>query len=147
MTEIEIQGNTYRVNKLSAFAQFHVSRKIAPILPTLVPVFVKLSQSGSLTDDLTGLAEVMQPFAEGIASMSDESSEFVISTCLSVVTRNHSNGYTPIWNRQNNVCLFEDIDLGVMMKLVARVVQESLAPFIAGLLMSQQSDRQLTQAG
>ena len=142
MLEIEIQGQTYRAGKLSAFAQFHVSRKIAPILPTLAPIFIKLSEGGHITDDLSGLAEVMTPFAEGIAAMTNEASEYVISTCLSVIQRKNAGGWSPVWNTQNSVLMFDDIDLGVMMKLVVRVVQESLGPFMSGLLMSQQADRQ-----
>lgn len=139
MTEFEINGNQYRIGKLSAFNQFHVSRKIAPILPTLIPVFVKLSKGGGLSGDLSGFAEVLEPFTEGIAAMSDEASEYVLNTCLSIVQRNNDGAWRPVWSQQHKACMFEDIDLSVMINLAIRVIRDSLEPFIRGLVTGQQT--------
>lgn len=138
MTEIDINGQKYRIGKLDAMRQFHLSRKIAPIIPTLIPVFVKLSKGGSLTDDLGGFAELLAPFAEGISTMSDEASEYVISTCMSVVSRQSGSAFASAWNKQANTTQFDDMDLAVILQLVIRVVQASLGPFIYGILTSQQ---------
>lgn len=137
MVEFELQGNTYSVGKMDAFKQFHVSRKIAPIVPTLIPIFVKLAKDKKLTDDLEAFSLLLGPFAEGIAGMSDESSEYIIATCLAVVKRKQGDTWATIWNNNGKVCMFDDMDLGVIMQLVLRVVQDSLGPFIQGLLMSQ----------
>lgn len=147
MTEFDVGGQTYRVGKLDAFRQFHVSRRIAPIIPTLVPVFVKMARDGNLTDDIAGLSEVLVPFAEGIANMSDEASEYVMANCLSVVQRKNQAGWAAVWNTQGKVCMFDDMDLGIIMQLVMKVIQDSLGPFIQGLLTSQQSGPQATPAG
>ncbi|KVE41706.1 phage tail assembly chaperone [Burkholderia sp. BDU5] len=40
-TEIELNGGRYAIGKLSAMQQFHVSRRIAPIIPPMIPVLVK----------------------------------------------------------------------------------------------------------
>ncbi|KVP77534.1 hypothetical protein WJ92_02850 [Burkholderia ubonensis] len=40
-TEIELNGARYAIGKLSAMQQFHVSRRIAPIIPPMIPVLVK----------------------------------------------------------------------------------------------------------
>ena len=143
---MEINGHEYRVGKLSAIAQFHVSRRIAPILPTLIPIFLKMSRQepenkeAGLFGDIDGLSSVLQPFADGIAAMSDQDSEHVFTSCLSVVSRQAGNSFTPIWNQQHQACLFEDIDLSVMIKLVVEVIKDSLQPFIKGLLTSQNSN-------
>lgn len=148
MTQFECGGQVYRAGKLNAFTQFHVSRRIAPIIPTLIPVFLKLSREGSLQDDLAGLAEVLQPFTDGIASMSDESSEYVIASCLSVVQRQTGNNtWASVWNQQGKTCMFDDMDLGVMIQVMMRVIQDSLGPFITGLLTSQQSGPESPQLG
>lgn len=137
MTEFELQGNQYRAGKLDAFAQLHVSRRIAPLIPTLVPVFVRV-MNGGLTKDPAGLAEIIKPFADGLAGMEDQAAEFVISTCLSVVKRKASgNNWAPVWNQSAKACMFDDIDLGVMIPLTVRVIQDSLGPFIRGMLTSQ----------
>ena len=147
MTEFDVGGQTYRVAKLDAFRQFHVSRRIAPIIPTLVPLFVKLAREGSLTNDIAGLSELLVPFAEGIANMSDEASEYLIANCLSVAQRKNGTGWAPVWNTNAKACMFDDMDLGIIMQIVMKVIQDSLGPFIQGLLTSQQSGPTAVQAG
>ncbi|NIF39547.1 hypothetical protein F3J14_01225 [Burkholderia sp. Tr-862] len=40
-TEIQLNGVRYAIGKLSAMQQFHVSRRIAPIIPPMIPVLMK----------------------------------------------------------------------------------------------------------
>lgn len=137
MMEFTIGDKNFRAGKLDAFKQLHVSRRVAPIIPTLVPVFIKLAKDGAMKD-LSGLAELFAPFAEGLAGMSDEASEYVISTCLSVVKRQAEGGnWTPVWNQGAKACMFDDMDLGDLIQICVKVIQDSLGPFIRGLLTSQ----------
>lgn len=148
-----MSGSTYRIGKLNAFQQFHLSRKVAPIIPTLIPIFIKLQSSrsatgesdahlaGPLSGDLAGMAEVMTPFAEGIANMPDDTAEFVLSTCLSAVSRKQGNAWSQVWNSSKNTCMFDDLDIGVMIKLSVRVITESLGPFLRGMLSGQSTPK------
>lgn len=135
--EFTIGEKQFRAGKLDAFKQLHVSRRIAPIIPPLIPIFVKVAKDGDLTKDIEGFAAVLEPFAEGLAGMSDADTEYVFGTCLSVVKRQVGTNWTPVWNAQANVCMFDDIDLGEMIQIVIKVVQDSLGNFINGLLTSQ----------
>ena len=155
MSEFDLGADTYRIGKLNAFQQFHLSRKVAPIIPTLMPVFLKLkgsakalaiaaaagdsdeSDGAPLSGDLEGLASLMQPFADGIANMPDETAEFILSTCLGAVQRKQGTSWFQVWNASQNVCMFDDLDLGVMIKLSLRVITESLGPFLRGMLTGQ----------
>lgn len=149
MSDFELGADTFRIGKLNAFQQFHLSRKVAPIIPTLIPLFLKLKQAPAavagtdgvaansqtpLSGDLGALAEMLQPFADGIAGMPDETAEFILSTCLGVVQRKQGVSWFPVWNASQNVCMFDDLDLGVMLKLAVRVITESLGPFLQGML-------------
>ncbi|WP_175908343.1 phage tail assembly chaperone [Burkholderia sp. BCC1640] len=40
-TEIKLNGVRYAIGKLNAMQQFHVSRRIAPIIPPMIPVLMK----------------------------------------------------------------------------------------------------------
>ncbi|MGY2438557.1 phage tail assembly chaperone [Pseudomonas sp. SDO52101_S400] len=151
MSEFELGADTFRIGKLNAFQQFHLSRKVAPMIPTLIPVFLKLRASAKtapsdgaadsalvpLSGDLGALAEMLQPFADGIAGMPDETAEFILSTCLGIVQRKQGTSWFPVWNASQNVCMFDDLDLGVMLKLAVRVITESLGPFLRGMLTGQ----------
>ena len=137
--EFSIDNKDFRAGKLDAFKQFHLSRKIAPVIPSLIPLFMQISKDNDLTKDLDLLAELLQPFADGIADLSDESSEYIMATCLSVVKMKQGETWVPIWNNSGKVCMFDDIDLGMMMRICMQVIQDSLGSFIQGLLMSQQA--------
>lgn len=137
--EIELNGQTYRIGKLNALDQFHVSRRIAPIIPTLIPVFLKLANGEGLAGNIGTVGDALKPFAEGIAEMSDEASEFVLSTCLSVVHRQTGTTWAPVWSKQAKAAMFDDLDLSVLLNLAIRVIKDSLEPFIRGLVTSQQA--------
>ena len=132
-TEIELGGHQYRIGKLTAMQQFHVTRRIAPLLPNLASIFVGL-QNESASTDFTHLAHLAQPFMQAIAAMNDSEAEQLIGLCLTAVKRQHAQGWQDVWNRKQNVCMFDDIDLGVMLPLVVRVITENLGGFINGLL-------------
>ncbi len=144
MTQTEIAGQQYRMNKLSPLSQFHVSRRIAPVLPTLIPIFVKLTKDASVSKDLIGLAELLTPFMDYLAGLSDEDGEFILNSCLAVVQREHMGNWTLVWNTQSKVCMFEDMDLGVMVMLTLQVMQDSLSKFINTVFTAQMSGEKLS---
>ena len=145
--EIDLNGNRYSIGNLSAKQQFHVSRRIAPIIPTMIPIFLQIQASGNgLTGNLEGLASILQPFADGIAGMKDEDADYVIDSCLSVVQRKQDGGWFNVIGSTKQM-MFQDIDLGVMLPLAVRVIVENLGPFIQGLLTSQAGSPAATQAG
>lgn len=137
--EFNLGEKQFRTSKLDALAQFHVSRKLAPIIPTLIPVFVKIAKDGAELSDIASYAEILAPFADGLAAMSNEDSEYVITTCMSVAKRKAagSDNWAPVWSNSARACMFDDMDLGDIIQIVLKVVQDSLGNFIRGLLMSQ----------
>jgi len=139
MKEFEINGKSYRIEKLDAFKQFHVSRRIAPILPTLIPVFLKVMKDGGVGEDLLGLVEVIKPFTEGIAAMPDEAAEYVLRTCLATSQRLNGKTWAPVWSVGANACMYDDMDISEMMQIVIKVVEDSLGSFISGFLTGQQA--------
>lgn len=142
MMEFDLHGKQYRAEKLNAFQQFHVSRKIAPLIPALLPIFLEIARNGSeaMLDEkhLDKFAPMLQNFADGLATLPDSAAEYVMSTCLAVVRRRHADNWVPIWSSSANAVMFDDInDMGTLLPIVVRVIQGSLGPFISGLLTSQ----------
>ncbi|MEN6629819.1 MAG: phage tail assembly chaperone [Sulfuricella sp.] len=138
MLEFQIGGKEYRAQKLDAFEQLHVSRKIAPLLPALIPIFVNIiKDKKSALTDLASLAELIAPFTEGLADMSNEASEYVVSTCLSAIQRKQGDNWTPVWSKSGKCSMFDDVDMSSMIPMIIKVIQDSLGPFIRGMLTSQ----------
>lgn len=148
--DIEVRGTKYRVGKLSAMKQLHVSRKIAPLVPTLLPIMLELATSKGGTQDhaadatdtgsgLLSRPQLLQPFADGLANLPDEHADYVIGECLAVVQRFQGNAWFSIWAAAAKQPTYDDIDLSVMIELSVKVIADSLGPFIAGWLTSPES--------
>lgn len=140
MTEFEVDGVEYRIGKLTAFQQLHVSRRIAPLVPPLIPVFMSMAKERQSGADVLQSPQLLQPFADGLALLSDETAEYVLNTCLAALKRKQGDNWVAIWNAGAKMAMFEDLnDMGKLIPLAMRVIQDSLGPFIAGLFTSQQT--------
>jgi hypothetical protein len=139
-TEFTFGDHQYRILKLSAMKQLHLSRKIAPLIPPLAPVLAKVSTSRDDRQGLVDMVQLMGPFAEGLAELSDEISEYVVNICMDAVQREVShNVWMRVWSADSTSQFPELNDLGNVLQLVAKVIWDALGPFIQGLLTDQPS--------
>ena len=141
MTELEIGGNTYRINSMPAMTQFHVMRKLGPVLPGIVPVLAQAAAAlpqadgqedgGAMTtvDGVAAIAMAAQPLLDGLASMADADAEYVINHCLSAVMRRDAGGKSWSAVHRDGVAMFDDIDLMASMHLVWAVLRENYTGF------------------
>ena len=141
MTELEIGGNAYRINSMPAMTQFHVMRKLGPVLPGIVPVLAQAAAAlpqadgqedgGTMTtvDGVAAIAMAARPLLDGLAAMADADAEYVINHCLSAVMRRDPGGKS--WNAvsRDGVTMFDDIDLMTSMQIVWAVLRENYTSF------------------
>lgn len=147
MLEFRINDVTYQAGKLNAFRQLHVSRKLAPVLPKLLPAFLSLSQDELDTKDLVLIAEAVAPATEVLSNMAEADVEYVIGACMSVVKRAlpGNAGWTKVWNEAANLAMYEDIDLGVMLQITWKVLGDSLGNFFSVLLTDAKSSQPVAE--
>lgn len=146
MEIIPIGGHDYTIGRLNALDQLHVSRKIAPIVPNIMPILTEVAK-GDLekviasieTDEnaelagLEPLAKALEPFMEAIAKIPEEDVNYVIYKCLSVVKRNGS-----VVCRGESI-MFDDLDMNHLLPLTVAVIRTNLGNFIQGLLTKASS--------
>jgi len=120
--EFEISGQTYRSGKLNARKQFHVARRLAPVLGGLADASAAGAESFS---------KFLQPIADAISHMSDADCDYVLDNCLAVVSRQQGTAWAPIM-ASSKAIMFDDIDVGVMLKIAAKVIQGNLGNFFPG---------------
>lgn len=131
MNEIQINGEFYIIGKLDAMRQFHVMRRIAPIMAAVGgPVFDALSSGAKPNVDML-FALAAGPFADVVAKMSNEDSEYVIMTCLSVVQKRQANGIAPLVRAGQ--LMFADLDMKTMMRLVFETLRGNMSDFFPKL--------------
>lgn len=127
MSEVEITSNTYRIGRLNAFAQFHIARRIAPLLQSLGTAVMDLPRGGAGDDDTM---KSLGPIAEALAKMSDEDCNYVLHACLSVCQRKQQGGQWARVQAPNGAGLmFEDIGLAELMQIALATIQENLSNF------------------
>lgn len=117
----EIGGQKYRIGRIDARKQFHVARRLAPLLAGL----------GSLSGKGEGFATAVAPLAEALSSMPDSDVDYVLDVCLGACQRVQPNGHAaPIMARGE--LMFEDIDMAQMVQIAIRVIQQNLGSFFPG---------------
>jgi hypothetical protein len=122
--EFELNGINYKIGKLDALSQFHIVRRLAPILSELAP-----NINGKQTNELGALTAI----AGAISKLTDADANYVIFGLLKVVSRQQPQGLGYAQVAVGESLMFEDIDMGNMMKLVWQVLTHNLSGFFAGL--------------
>ena len=149
--QITISGKNYTIGRLNALDQLHVSRKIAPIIPSLIPIISEVAKGGlskviesmESGDDvelenidlkeLDGLSSALSPLMDVIAGMSEGDTNLVIHKCLYVVIRDGA-----VLCRGESI-MFDDLDMMQILPLVVAVIRKNLGNFIQDLLMKASS--------
>ncbi|HIF6258333.1 hypothetical protein HB664_20495 [Enterobacter sp. DNB-S2] len=146
--ECNINGVEYRAAKLNVFDQLKVTRKLLPLLAGMMADFGSirslLPADGKVDsknfDELKPVFETLLPrIADELASMKEEDTNAIIHPCLSVVARKNGTVWTPVFN--SGELMFDDINLLIMLQLVARVVADSLGNFLPVSLTSATPDQ------
>jgi len=136
MAEIEIDGKQFITGRMSARQQFHVARRLAPLFAAMFPagkkVDVSAAADAAANVDLTACAEAM-------ARLSDADCDYVLDACLGVVKHREESGTLFNISAQGNTLRYDWIDMNMMLRLAASVIQDNLQGFM-GAARSASSD-------
>lgn len=127
---VEIKGATYQIGRMPPITQFHISRRLGPMLAVLGISLSQLENGAKKT--VLDFAPMLGPVMDIMSKMSNEDSEFIIFTCLAVVKRDQGEGrFAPI--TKGTAMMFDDIDMPAMLRLVVEVLRTNLGGFLQGL--------------
>lgn len=142
--EIILNGVKYSSVRLDAFKQFHIARRLAPVVLSLgmgAALMMKIkdanasptpkSKATEEQDDLAALATAGKPIADVLAAMSDADSEIVLKLCLGAVSREvgAGAGFGPVLS-PSGALQYNDLGLIQMLQLTHAVVMENLGNFM-----------------
>ncbi|WP_343724939.1 phage tail assembly chaperone [Herbaspirillum huttiense] len=122
MSEIKIGDHTYRIGRLDARKQFHVARRLAPVLAGL---------SGGAAKAGASLVAQLMPIADALSKMADEDVDYVLDSCLAVCQRAQQGGQFAAVTVPSGGLMFQDIDMAQMIQLTVAVIQGNMAGFFA----------------
>ena len=146
MLEFTVGPNHYRARKMTAFQQFHVARRLAPVISELLTTGSALAELASLDQPLkegeappgADPSKLIVPFADALSRVSDDDCNYVLGACLGMVQRQQGgNGagtvtWSSVWNERGKTIMFDDInELAPMMEIVIQVLQDNMTGFFA----------------
>lgn len=135
--DFEIGNKKFKLSKIDAFKQFHIVRRVGPILADLLPSMKgmqTLKNVDSMSDDekLTQISKLAGPIMEGLSKLSDADADLVLIGLLSSVEIQQSAGN---WAKiaSSGIMMIQDLELPVMMQIAGRAFMYNLSGFFGAL--------------
>jgi hypothetical protein len=129
----------FKLNKINALKQYHIARRISPILGEVMPVFSKIAKANTenLPEDqkLEQMILLAEPLLKGFAKMSEADSEKLLHDLLMSVEMKQSSGN---WAKLSNgdSLMFSDLDLKTMLVAAGKAFMFNLSDFFGALQRS-----------
>ncbi|MFJ0260947.1 hypothetical protein Q4247_10080 [Acinetobacter baumannii] len=164
---MEINGIEYTIGRLNAVDQFHVSRKIAPIVPKLMPIIAEVAK-GDLSKVIASIEaneEKAKIAAESVGNDEDTKEPEVIPDLDDLTPL--ADAFSPLMEVfasmpeedvnfiiykclgvvkrggavvcRNNSIMFDNLGMTELLPLVIATIRLNLGNFIQGLLMKASS--------
>lgn len=130
--EFSIGGRDFKLCKIDAFKQFHIVRRIGPILSDILPALTESKKTESESDKLASLAKIATPIMNGLSKLSDADSELVLFGLLQAVEIKQASG---VWTKvsNNSMLMIQDLELPVLLQLAGRAFVFNLSGFFSAL--------------
>ncbi len=135
--DFEINGRKFKLLKIDAFKQFHIVRRIAPLLADLLPAMkdvksVKSLESVSESEKLDQMAKVVGPVMMGLSKLSDADADLVLFGLLASVEVQQPAGN---WARvsTNSMLMMQDLELPILLQIAGRAFAYNLSGFFTEL--------------
>lgn len=135
--EFEIGGQKFKLSKINALKQFHIVRRVAPILADLLPAMKSVksvSETDTLSEDqkLDKFAEIATPLMNGLSKLSDSDADLVLYGLLaSVEVQQVTKNWAFVSN--GSMLLIQNLELPVLLQCAGRAFMFNLSGFFAGL--------------
>ena len=137
--DFEINGTKYQVRKMDAFKQFHIVRRLAPMLGELAPVLgqaaskAKALEDSSEAEKLEAFGEAVAPIMNGLSKLSDEDANRVLFGLLECAETHRSGAWAPLVVPGGKQMAFQDLDLPTLLQIAARAFAFNLSGFFSAL--------------
>lgn len=132
MNDVIINSHDYKFSQIPALAQFHIVRRLAPIIGELLGAIGPSMKGGKSEVNQDEMLKALGPITSALAKLSDEDANYVLFGLLKNVTRKQAGGG---WAKivTGETFMFEDIDMKVMIQLAVKSFMVNLGGFINAL--------------
>src|SRR5258707_352617 len=119
--DFEVGGRKFKLSKIDAFKQFHIARRISPILADILPTlkdpkkYTTVESVEALSEDqkLEMVAKFAGPIMTGFSKLSEADADAVLKGLLSSVEMQQTAGN---WARvvQGEMVMLQDLELPML---------------------------------
>lgn len=136
--DFEIGNKKFKLCKIDAFKQFHIARRVGPLLLETLPASqgqlkdIKAYDALPEAEKLELFTKVVNPLMNGLAKLSDKDAELVLYGLLSSVETQQEAGN---WARvaTADMLMIQDFDLPILLGLAGRAFMYNLSNFFTVL--------------
>jgi hypothetical protein len=133
--KFQIGTRDFSLIKLDAFKQFHIVRRVGPILTQILPHLSALKDVKDAAGDaekMAQLSELATPILDGLSKLSDADADYVLHGLLAAVQVKQAHGnWATIY--ANGGMMINDLELPILMQCAGRAFVYNLAGFFAAL--------------
>ncbi len=137
--EFTVNDLNFKVRKIDPFKQFHIVRRLAPILSELLPSLGKIKAtmkgeepgSENMTEEekWQQIGEIAQPLLMGLSKLNDADSDKVLYSLLSGVEIQQGPGWAPV--SDGSIMMFQNLELPALLQIAGRSFMFNMAGFFS----------------
>ncbi len=137
--DFKVGNKEFKLSKIDAFKQFHIVRRIVPILNDLLPAMGAISKSmkgmeGKSEDEkLEQFAKIGKPVMDGLSKLSDEDANYVLFGLLASVEVKQAEHGNYAFIVRNGTLMFPDLDLPTLLQAAGRAFAFNMSGFFSAL--------------
>lgn len=139
MTErdFEVAGRKFKLNKIDAFKQFHIVRRLGPVLGDIIAAAQDMGKLPKKLEDLSEsekldqIAKLIHPVMNGISKLTDEdANKVLLGLCSAVEVQQMPLGN---WARvaTDAGLMIQDLELPALMQIAGRAFAYNMSGFFA----------------
>jgi hypothetical protein len=153
LSEISIGETEYLCSRMPTRVQFHVARRILPVIKGLQPLFAASGRnlisdgSGDLVPDIGNISifDGLAALSDTLGMMPDTDADYVIDHALDAVRWKQAGRWMPL--RINGALMVQAADdLATQLRLTWEVLSESLANFSIETLLGSPATNGMDQS-
>ena len=131
MSTFTLKGIEYDLGRIDAITQFHLQRRIMPIMAALGISITEMIKRHEGREDAADaeMLEMMSPAMQVISKMTDEEVNYVLHNSLAAVSRIDGGKRQKIFVAGR--FMYQDIEMRDMIQLTVAVLKENLGDFFS----------------
>ncbi len=130
-------GRNFKLGKIDAFRQFHIVRRIGPLLaevaPTMISMVAASKKMGNISEEqkLEEFAKIAQPIMLGLSRLSDADAEYVLFRLLGAVEVQQKE--FNVWAKvaTDTGIMMQDLELPLLLQAAGKSLMYNLSGFFA----------------